>query len=137
MFVVDMTVEKCSQNQNQVDLVEKPSWNQIEKGIRELDGKNQTLVTLGINDDTYMSIGGGENKYIVTATFDNFNFYVLIDSAKSQQIDTLVVGRQKGNYPENQCVDLLHCLLAARTFTEAGKLNDLLTWEEDKLLAPV
>lgn len=118
-------------------MVEKPSWNQIEKAIRELDGKNQTLVTLGINDDTYMSIGGGENKYIVTATFDNFNFYVSIDSAKSQQIDTLVAGGQKGNYPANQCVDLLHCLLAARTFTEAGKLDDLLTWEEDKLLAPV
>ncbi len=47
----------------------------------------------------------------------------------------LVIGGQKGNYPANQCVDLLHCLLAARTFTEVGKLDDLLTWEEDKLLA--
>lgn len=30
------------------------------------------------------------------------------------------------------CVDLLHCLLAARTFTELGKLDPLLSWEEDK-----
>ncbi|BBD69256.1 hypothetical protein NIES4070_56640 [Nostoc commune HK-02] len=30
------------------------------------------------------------------------------------------------------CVDLLHCLLAARTFTESDKLYLLLSWEEDK-----
>ncbi|BAZ04647.1 Imm1 family immunity protein [Calothrix sp. NIES-3974] len=66
-----------------------------------------------------------------------FLFLRIADSAKSQQIDTLVAGGQKGNYPANQCVDLLHCLLAARMFTEAGKLDDLLTWEEDKLLASV
>jgi hypothetical protein len=28
----------------------------------------------------------------VTVTFDNFNFYILIDSAKSEQIETLIVG---------------------------------------------
>jgi hypothetical protein len=135
MFVVDMTTEKWIGNQNEGDLIENPSWNQVEKAIRELDGENQTLVTLGVNEDTYMSIGGGENKYIVTVTFDNFNFYILIDSTKSEQIETLVVGGQKANYPANQCVDLLHCLLAARTFIEVGKLDDLLTWEEDKSLA--
>jgi hypothetical protein len=92
MFVVDMTTEKWIGNQNEGDLIENPSWNQVEKAIRELDGENQTLVTLGVNEDTYMSIGGGKNKYIVTVTFDNFNFYILIDSAKSEQIETLIVG---------------------------------------------
>lgn len=135
MFVVDMTTEKWVDNQNEADLIENPSWNQIETAIRELDGEKHTLVTLGINEDIYMSIGGGENKYIVTATSDNLNFYVLIDATKSQQVETLVVGGQKGNYPANQCVDLLRCLLAARTFTELGKLDSLLIWEEDKSLA--
>jgi len=135
VFVVDMTTEKWVDNQNEADLIENPSWNQIETAIRELDGEKHTLVTLGINEDIYMSIGGGENKYIVTATSDNLNFYVLIDATKSQQVETLVVGGQKGNYPANQCVDLLRCLLAARTFTELGKLDSLLIWEEDKSLA--
>ncbi len=92
-------------------------------------------MTLGVDEDTYMSIGGGAKKYIVTSTFDNCNFYILIDSFKSEQIETLVVGGQKGNYPAKQCVDLLHCLLAARTFTESGRLDPLLIWEEDKSLA--
>jgi Immunity protein Imm1 len=135
MFVLDMTTEKWVFNKNQGDFIENPSWSQIETAIRELDGESKTLITLGIDEDTYMSIGGGANKYIVTVTFDNSNFHVLIDSPKSEQIQTLVVGGQNGNYSANQCVDLLHCLLAARTFTESGKLDTLLTWQEDKSLA--
>ncbi len=135
MFVLDMTTEKWIGNKNKGDFIENPSWSQIETAIRELDGESKTLVTLGIDEDTFMSIGGGANKYIVTVTFDNCNFYVLIDSPKSEQIQTLVVGGQNGNYPANQCVDLLHCLLAARTFTESRKMDTLLTWQEDKSLA--
>jgi hypothetical protein len=48
-----------------------------------------------------------------------------------------VVGGQEGNYPGKMCVDLLSCLLAARTFSESGKLNSLLFWEEDKFLVMV
>jgi len=32
------------------------------------------------------------------------------------------------------CVDLLPCLLAARTFAESGKVDLLISWEEDKFL---
>jgi hypothetical protein len=135
MFVLDMTTEKWIGNKNKGDFIENPSWSQIETAIRELDGESKTLVTLGIDEDTFMSIGGGANKYIVTVTFDNCNFYVLIGSLKSEQIQTLVVGGQNGNYPANKCVDLLHCLLAARTFTESRKMDTLLTWQEDKSLA--
>ncbi|MCM0592561.1 MAG: Imm1 family immunity protein [Gloeotrichia echinulata DEX184] len=135
MFVVEMTTEKWLGNKNEGDVIENPNWSQIEKAIRELDGESQTLITLGINEDSYMSIGGGTNQYVVTVTFDNLDFYILIDSTKSEQIQTLVVGGQRGNYPANQCVDLLRCLLAARTFTESGKLDELLTWEQDKSLA--
>lgn len=82
-----------------------------------------------------MSIGGGNSgKYIVTATFDNINFYALVDLSKSEEIEKLVVGGQAGNYPAKMCVDLLHSLLSARTFTESGKLEPLLTWEEDNSL---
>ncbi len=134
MFVLDMTTEKWVGNKNEGDIIENPNWNQIETAIRELNGESKTLVTLGVDEETYMSIGGGAEKYIITVTFDNFNFYILID-LNSEQIETLVVGGQKGNYPANQCVDLLHCLLAARTFAELGKLDALLIWQEDKSLA--
>ncbi|MGB3651378.1 MAG: Imm1 family immunity protein [Rivularia sp. (in: cyanobacteria)] len=133
MFVLNLSVEQWIDNFNQEELTKKPTWNQIETDIRELNGKNKTLVTLGADDETYMSIGGGAGKYVVTATFDNFDFYILVNLLKpDNQIEKLVVGRQEGNYSAKMCVDLLPCLLAARTFVESGKLDTLLSWEEDK-----
>ncbi len=80
-----------------------------------------------------MNIGGGNTgKYVVTTTFNNTKFYALVDLSKSDEIEKLVVGGQQRNSPAKMCVDLLHCLLAARTFTESGKLDALLYWEEDK-----
>lgn len=135
MFVSDMTVENWIRNQDEGELIDNPNWHQIETAIRELDGKSKTLVTLGADDETYMSIGGGQSgNYIVTVTFDNIKFYALVDLAKSDEIQPLVVGGQESEYPAKMCVDLLRCLLAARTFTESGKLDPLLTWQEDTLL---
>lgn len=131
-FVLDLTKDKWLGNKSQDVLIDKPNWCQIETAIRELDGANHTLVTLGADEETYMSIGGGAGEYIVTVTFDSLNFYILLDLAKSNNIEKLVVGGQHGNFPANQCVDLLRCLLAARTFALEGKLDELLTWQTDK-----
>lgn len=135
MFVSDMTVENWVDNKDEGQLIENPNWSQIEIAIRELDGKHRTLVTLGADDETYMSIGGGHlRKYIVTVTFNNINFYTLVDLSNSDEIETLFVGGQESKYPAKMCVDLLRCLLAARTFTESRQLDPLLTWQEDTSL---
>ncbi|ODH01918.1 hypothetical protein A4S05_26725 [Nostoc sp. KVJ20] len=132
-LVFKLSAETWLTNSNQGELRKDPNWLQIEAVIRDLDGKNKSLVTLKSNDETYINIGGGKSdKYVVTATFNNTKFYVLVDLSKSDEIETLVVGGEEKNYPAKMCVDLLHCLVAARTFTESGKLDALLDWEEDK-----
>lgn len=138
MFVLDLSVERWVGKRNESELIENPSWSQIEAAIRELDGKNRTLVTLGADDETYMTIGGGElGKYVVTVTFDNISFHNLVDLSKPDETEKLVVGGQEGIYPAKICVDLLQCLLAARTFAESGKLDELLSWQEDESLVAV
>lgn len=138
MFVAGLSIEKWVSNKNESEFIEKPSWNQIESAIRELDGKNKTLVTLGVNEDTYMMIEGGESrKYVVSVTFDNLSFHNLVALSKSDTTEKLVVGGQEGIYPAKICVDLLPCLLAARTFTEAGELDPLVSWQEDDSLVLV
>ena len=98
---------------------------------------SEALATLGASD-TYMTIGGGgAGKYVVSATFDNINFYNLVDLSKPDKTEKLVVGGQEGIYPSKMCVDLLRCLLVARTFLESGKLDPLVSWEEDKSLVEV
>lgn len=133
-FIFNLSAEKWASNRNAENLIQSPNWNQIEAAIRELDGKSKTMVTLGTNDETYMTIGGGQSgKYVVTVTFDNFDFYTLVDLSKPDEIEQLVVGGQEGNYPAKMCVDLLSCRLAARTFVQSGKLDELLAWQEESL----
>jgi len=120
------------------DLIENPHWDKIEAAINELDGKSKTLITLGVDDETYMTIGGGKlGKYIVSVTFDNINFHNLVDLSQPDVTEKLIVGGQEGIYPAKMCVDLLPCLLAARTFAESGKLDSLLVWQEDESLVAV
>ncbi|MFN6489216.1 MAG: Imm1 family immunity protein [Nostoc sp. DedQUE03] len=137
-LVFKLSAETWLTNSNQGELRKDPNWIQIEAAIRDLDGKNKTLVTLKSDDETYMNIGGGKSdKYVVNVTFNNTKFYVLVNLSKSDEIENFVVAGQQVNYPAKMCVDLLHCLLAARTFTESGKLEPLLSWEEDKSLVTV
>jgi hypothetical protein len=135
MFVLNLSAENWLGNQDEGELIENPSWSQIEQTIRELDGKSKTLVTLGADDECYMSIGGGESgKYIVNITFDNVSFHNLVDPSKPDAIEKLVVGGQEGNYPAKMCVNLDTALLVAQTFTVSGKLETSLSWEEEKEL---
>ena len=135
MFVLNLSAENWVGNQDEGDLIANPTWSQIEKAIRELDGKSKTLVTLGVDDECYMSIGGGESgKYIVNVTFDNVSFHNLVEPSKPDAIDKLVVGGQEGNYSAKMSVNLERVLLAAQTFTVSGKLEKSLSWEEEKEL---
>ncbi|MEG4116921.1 Imm1 family immunity protein [Microcoleus sp. N9_B4] len=135
MFVLNLSAENWVGNQDEGDLIESPTWSQIEQAIRELNGKTKTLVTLGADDECYMSIGGGESgKYIVNVTFDNVSFHNLVDPSKPDAIEKLVIGGQEGNYSARMCVNLETALLTAQTFTVSGELEISLSWEEEKEL---
>ena len=117
-------------------LDERSAYRQIEKGIRELDGKSKILVTLGADDERYMSIGGGgSGKYIVNITFDKVSFHNLVAPSKPDAIEKLVVGEQEGNYSARMCVNLETALLAAQTFTVSGQLQISLSGQEETELA--
>ncbi|MFB2881284.1 Imm1 family immunity protein [Floridanema aerugineum] len=133
MFVSNLTIENWVGNKDESTVIENPSWQEIETAILELNGKSKTLVTLGADEESYMSIGGGEaGKYIVNVTFDNISFYNLVNFSKSEQIEKLVVGGQVGDYPEKMCINLQTVLLASKTFAELGKLEESVIWEEEK-----
>jgi hypothetical protein len=92
---------------------ERAAYRQIEQDLRELNGTTKTLVTLGADDECYMSIGGGESgKYIVNITFDKVSFHNLVVPSKPDAIEKLVVGEQEGNYSARMCVNLETALLA-------------------------
>lgn len=133
MSVSNITLENWVGNKDKGNFIENPDWQEIETAILELNGKSKTLVALGADEETYMSICGGEaGKYIVNVTLDNMSFYNLVNFSKSEQIERLVVGGQAGSYPAKMCIDLQTVLLAAKTFVELGKLEESVRWEEEK-----
>ncbi len=138
MFVSDLSVEKWVGNQDEGTLISNPTWQEIKSAICELNGNSQTLVTLGADEEMYMSIGGGAaGKYIVNVTFDGMNFYNLVDRSQPEKMDQLAIGGQLGNYSAKLCVDLQAALLVAKTFAQSGKLEESVIWEDFQSLAMV
>ncbi len=133
MFITKFSVEDWINNQNLGCTKPASVWSDIELAIRSLDGQTKTLVTLETEGETHMSIGGGQGKYVVYATFDNETFYSLIDPSKSDQNESIVIGGQKGLYSTKSCVDLEIVLQSAKKFAESGKMLNSAVWENDRV----
>ncbi|MEH2424916.1 MAG: Imm1 family immunity protein [Nostoc sp.] len=137
MFISKFSVEDWIGNQNRGSVEQAQSWLKIEAAIKELDGHRKTLVTLKTEGETHMAIGGGIQKYVVYVTFDNENFYYLVDLSKSNIDETVIVGGQEGVYPAKSCIDLNTTLKAAKTFAELGIMEESVIWKQDRVVEPV
>jgi hypothetical protein len=112
-----------------------PSWPEIEAAIRRLDGKDCTLLVLGIGEPPvpHMAIGGGEDGlYIVYTTPDNRTFYKLVNPKAPPGKRLLVAGGQRGDYDCRICVGLSDAITAAKTYAETGQCDPTLSWEKQE-----
>jgi hypothetical protein len=137
MFISKFSSEDWQNNQNNEVVHPAQNWQEIEKVIRELDGKHRTLVTLETDGEAHLAIGGGPDKFIVYLTFDNEVFYYLCGFAKSNLEESLVVGGQEGLYPAKFCVEIDLILQVAKTFAEFGAMDQTVVWEKEGVLEPV
>jgi hypothetical protein len=108
-----------------------PTWPDIEAAIRKLDGRVFTMATIAAEGEAHLCVGGGsEGRYVVYATFDNWNFRTLTSAATESSKILLFIGGQEGDYPSNIVVPLQNALQAARTFAESGQIDPNLTWRD-------
>jgi Immunity protein Imm1 len=109
-------------------------WEQVQGAIAALDGRSRTLVILEADLDAHMAIGGGgATGYVVYVTFDNETFEYLVDRDCGEKgWVAIVVGGQKGDYPQRYATGLALVLEAARLFVEKGEV-DRSAWEMDNL----
>jgi hypothetical protein len=114
--------------------IQAPDWPSVEKAIRELNNQNRNDVYLIPNShdrETYLAVGGGAGRYLVTGSVQSERFPTLIHPKKPPTPkELLVVGGQEGDYPGNWIVDLEMALQAARVFYESGNFGDGMNWQE-------
>src|SRR4051812_9293560 len=84
---------------------ERPTMADIETAVLALDGATTTLITLEVDDDHHMGIGGGAaGQYVVYMTMDNMHFKNLENPARGTGVVRMMCGGQEGEYRAERCV---------------------------------
>lgn len=108
-----------------------PTQTEILSALDRLDAKAFSSTMFFIDDEHFMSIGGGDNRYVVfiAVDVDQKLFTLVAADASSDEVCDVVVGGQSGSYPQNQCLDKENVQKALLYFSEYGAPDPGLTWE--------
>jgi immunity protein Imm1 of predicted polymorphic toxin system len=106
----------------------------VEAAIRGLNGATHNdvyLCTEPTVNESYLCVGGGYGRYIVTGATKGGRFPTLTDPTRAPEPrETLVVGGQPGDYPGHYVVPLAMALRAARIYFDTGAFNSDSPWVE-------
>ncbi|WP_085688287.1 MULTISPECIES: Imm1 family immunity protein [unclassified Pseudomonas] len=110
----------------------EPDQRELLSALNRMDGKTFSSTMFFLDDENFMSIGGGaQNRYVVFIALDvDQKLFTLIDpDASSEESLDVVVGGQSGSYPQNQCVDKEIARQALMYFSAHGTADPGLTWD--------
>ena len=110
------------------DLVVDPEWERVLEAIREMNGREHTLICLEGEGKTHLTLGGGPDVFVVYATGDAETFFTAIDPANAGDSVEMTVGQQTAKYPADLLVGNDVVLKAAKLFAETGKLEQTVHW---------
>jgi len=113
-------------------IVLNPSWSQVDAAIRALNNDNLNDIYLEPwqgGSDTFLGVGGGSGRYIVTGAIAGKTFPTLVSTGSlDETLVPLVVGGQLGEYPARWLVTLEDALSAVRLFFDAGGFDCGVEW---------
>ena len=116
------------------DSITSPTWPDVERAIRALDGTQHTLLSLRRAQGDCLMVGGGEDgRFLVDylADEDTQEDYVLVDPAIRGKAQELLIGGQlSGPYPAWTCVALPLALRAAHALFTTGRFSSDLIWTD-------
>jgi hypothetical protein len=109
-----------------------PKWIQVEEAICALNNNNLNdlyLIPQVGSLETFLGVGGGAGRYLVTGSIAGNSFPTLVDSeCADNTLAPLVVGGQLGEYPRNWLISLDTALAAAHAFYNAGGFDCGVPW---------
>jgi hypothetical protein len=109
-----------------------PDRAKVLETLDRLDGKACSSTLFLLDDDNYMSLGGGnDHRYVVfiAVNVDEKLYTLTTPDASSDETVDVVVGGQSGSYPKNQVVGKESARKALLYFCEHGKADPGLAWE--------
>jgi hypothetical protein len=118
------------------EIVQTPTWNQVESAVRRLDNERFNDLYLqpdATNSEIYLCVGGGNGRYVLAGALSGEVFPSLVDPSRAAEPTLLLrVGGQEGDYPANAVHDLETALEAVRAFWSTGQFEDTasLRWIE-------
>jgi hypothetical protein len=105
----------------------EPSWELVEIAIRDLNGQSRNdlyLQAVASDRETYLAVGGGGGRYLVSGSLRGESFPTVISGSSSDsKRESLVVGGQAGDYPRNWILDLDTALRAAKSYFQSGEFG--------------
>ena len=134
MFVKYMLADEWHDRVDYGNAVSNPTWEQVREAISTMDGERTTVVSISDKDgsDHYMMIAGHlDGRCLVNATNDNFEFFSLVDHARSDNKVIVFVGGQNGEFEDRKFVPFAWAIEAAAYFYETGNLSPKLNWVSD------
>ena len=124
MFAKHLSIE----DGDSYELITDPEWERVGEAIKEMNGKEHTLICLEGERKIHMTIGGGPDAFVVYATGDHETFFTAVDPGKGGGSVEINVGQQTNKYPVELLVGKDVVLKAAKLFTETGKLEPNVYW---------
>ena len=132
MPLESLTICRWSDVSRSDELVSNPAWADIDAAIRRLDNRTWNDIYLRPIDaaaETYLVVGGGAGRYVVSGSEAGERFPTLPNPSGSEtELVPVCVGGQLGEYPSRYVVDLNAALAAARSFYDAGGFDCGISW---------
>ena len=104
----------------------------VSAAVVQLDGAefNDLYLTPDDSDpETYFSVGGGPDLFLVFLCLANERFHDAYDPAGSDEEVLLVTGGQTGSFARRQLIDRSSALRAALTYCNDGSLDESVSWD--------
>jgi hypothetical protein len=131
MGIEQLTICDWANPDNRDTVIADPEWSRVELAILALNNKNLNdiyLTPFVAEPETFLGIGGGAGRYLVTGAVAGDTFPTLVGGGSDSSLAPLVVGGQLGEYPANWLVSLEEALTAARAFLTAGGFDCGVNW---------
>lgn len=118
------------------DLYHHPSWEKVDEFLRSLDGVSVTYITLyksdDINDDEYLTVGGGAGYYVCEYVSGGTVYYLTGDEDVKPGETINIPVRDVEEIPKKYCIRFEELYPNIRYFYEHGVLHPDYPWDKKK-----